>query len=157
MTNIEELLALVDFHEERIYPNAQDLRRGIVALGEEVERERQRYENMRAEYGKLEDAAVAWMQKAKDRDALRAENARLKVRLSEWPSLECPCCGEEAIVATLFADGQETTCGCGGVVSVDPEADEDRAWVRIDIDEDCPKCTPATPGAGQGAETETAR
>ena len=43
-------------------------------------------------------------------------------RLAKWPSLTCPCCGDEAAFATFFEDGQPTTCGCGGTVMADGDA-----------------------------------
>lgn len=80
----------------------------------------------------------------RERDELRARAEKAEARVKElealvqkWPSLECPCCGEEGALAMFFEDGQETTCGCGGRVSADGES----ASISIDDSEDeCPKC-----------------
>lgn len=67
----------------------------------------------------------------------RARVADLQAALRKWPSLDCPCCGEEGAWAKYFEDGQPTTCGCGGTVVADGEG----AHITIDdSDEECPKC-----------------
>jgi len=77
-----------------------------------------------------------------DMHDLESEIERLRTILKEWPSLECPCCGEEAAMAAYFQEGDETICGCGGIVTVgDPE---ERAYITLP-DEPCPKC-----GSGEG-------
>lgn len=57
-----------------------------------------------------------------ERDALKAEVERLRAALAKWPSVMCPCCGDEAAFAMFFEDGQPTICGCGGTVMADGNA-----------------------------------
>ena len=75
-----------------------------------------------------------------ERDALAKRVGELEAHIRTWPSLECPCCGEEGAFAKYFEDGQATTCGCGGTVMADGDA-----YITIEDTEECPKCNPTPP------------
>lgn len=75
---------------------------------------------------------------------LQGEVERLRAHIQKWPSVSCPCCGDEGAWADRFAEGSPTSCGCGGVVMFDAEE-----GVSIELpDGECPKCRAS--GAGEG-------
>lgn len=87
---------------------------------------------------RTEEAEQLMRDGAKAREALAAaerERDEARTKLRKWPSIECPCCGEEAALARYFLDGDPTTCGCGGIVSCDGES-----CSIIMPDDECPKC-----------------